>query len=222
MKYQRRKQFISRRIYKIKKSKQILKQAKNKYYLKREHITNFKKIEYLLPPKECQKEYTLVLDLDETLVHFIAKEKKFKLRPGCIQFLKDMSQLYEIVIFTAAAQDYADFILNYIDRDTVKYINHRLYRPHCQYDEGVYVKDLSKLGRDIKKTIIVDNIRDNFERQKDNGIEILTWLSDPEDRELLKLGTFLTKIALDKIPDIRDEIRQYTKEKWRSLSPSKR
>ena len=106
----------------------------------------------------------MVLDLDETLVHFIAKEKKFKLRPGCIQFLKDMSQLYEIVIFTAAAQDYADFILNYIDRDTVKYINHRLYRPHCQYDEGVYVKDLSKLGRDIQKTIIVDNIRDNFER----------------------------------------------------------
>lgn len=106
----------------------------------------------------------MVLDLDETLVHFIAKEKKFKLRPGCIQFLKDMSQLYEIVIFTAAAQDYADFILNYIDRDTKKYINHRLYRPHCSYDEGVYVKDLSKLGRDIKKTIIVDNIRDNFER----------------------------------------------------------
>lgn len=74
----------------------------------------------------------------------------------------------------------------------------------------------------MKKTIIVDNIRDNFERQKDNGIEILTWLSDPEDRELFKLGTFLTKLANEKVPDIRDEIRQYTKEKWRSLSPSKR
>lgn len=75
-----------------------------------------------------------------------------------------MSQLFEIVIYTAAAQDYADFILNYIDRDTTKYINHRLYRNHCQYDEGVYVKDLSMLGREITKTIIVDNIRDNFER----------------------------------------------------------
>ena len=164
-----------------------------------------------------------MLDLDETLVHFIAREKKFKLRPGCIQFLKDMSQLYEIVIFTAAAQDYADFILNYIDRDpSIKYINHRLYRNHCQYDEGVYVKDLSHLGRDITKTIIVDNIRDNFERQKDNGIEILTWLSDPEDLELFLLGGFLTKIANEKVQDVREEIRQYTKEKWRSLSPSKR
>jgi CTD small phosphatase-like protein 2 len=99
--------------------------------LKREHIINFKKVEYLLPDKTCDRPYTLVLDLDETLVHFVAKEKKFKLRPGCIQFLKDMSQMYEIVIFTAAAQDYADFILNYIDRDSVKYIDHRLYRPHC-------------------------------------------------------------------------------------------
>lgn len=104
-----------------------------------------------------------MLDLDETLVHFVAKEKKFKLRPGCIQFLKDMSNIFEVVIFTAAAQDYADFILNYIEKDN-NFMDHRLYRQHCQYEQGVYVKDLSRLGRDLKKTIIVDNIRDNFER----------------------------------------------------------
>jgi len=69
-----------------------------------------------LPAGE-HKQYTLVLDIDETLVHFVAKEKKFKLRPGCIQFLKDMSQYFEVVIFTAAAKDYADFVLNYIDKD---------------------------------------------------------------------------------------------------------
>jgi TFIIF-interacting CTD phosphatase-like protein len=69
-----------------------------------------------LPAGE-HKQYTLVLDLDENLVHFVAKEKKFKLRPGCIQFLKDMSQYFEVVIFTAAAKDYADFVLNYIDKD---------------------------------------------------------------------------------------------------------
>ena len=38
----------------------------------------------LLPEMDSKREYTLVLDLDETLVHFVAKEKKFKLRPGCI------------------------------------------------------------------------------------------------------------------------------------------
>jgi len=66
------------------RTEQILREAKNKYYLKREHIINFKKMEYLLPEKTHEKQYTLVLDLDETLVHFISKEKKFKLRPGCI------------------------------------------------------------------------------------------------------------------------------------------
>ena len=132
-----------------------------------------------LPPAKNPNGYTLVLDLDETLVHFEAREKKFKLRPGCIKFIKEMTSafsatslesggtpapMFEVVIFTAAAQDYADFILNYIDKDH-KYISHRLYRQHCRYDDGVYVKDLSLLGRNLKKTIIVDNIKDNFERQ---------------------------------------------------------
>ena len=119
-----------------------------------------------------------MLDLDETLVHFEAKEKKFKLRPGCLRFLKELSQVrstlikkdgskvelsFEIVVFTAAAQDYADFILNYIDKEN-NYITHRLYRHHCKYDDGVYVKDLTLLGRDLDRTIIIDNIKDNFER----------------------------------------------------------
>jgi CTD small phosphatase-like protein 2 len=158
-----------------------------------------------LPPIKNPNGYTVVLDLDETLVHFEAKEKKFKLRPGCLKFLKDVAAAkslctpetgspyeinFEIVIFTAAAQDYADFILNYIDKEP-NHISHRLYRQHCRYDDGVYVKDLTLLGRDLSKTLIVDNIKDNFERQPQNGIEILTWLNDPTDRELPKLGNFL-------------------------------
>jgi CTD small phosphatase-like protein 2 len=183
--------------------------------LKREHLINFKVApespqkefsgpKYLESGLTDNKEYSLVLDLDETLVHFAAKEKKFKIRPGCIQFLKDMSKLFEIIIFTAAQQDYADFILNHIDKNEKKLIDHRLYRHHCDLDNGVYVKDLSRLGRDLKKTIIIDNIRDNFERQKNNGIEILTWISDPEDKELYKLGGFLTNIVDNKIKDVRD------------------
>lgn len=115
----------------------------------------------LIPPINPKYEYTLVLDLDETLVHFEASEKKFKLRPNCLPFLRNMSKLYEIIIFTAASQDYADWILNILDSDRTC-ISHRLYRQHTQYYDGVYHKDLSILGRDLSKTIIIDNIKENF------------------------------------------------------------
>lgn len=38
-----------------------------------------------------------------------------------------MSKIFEIVVFTAAKQDYADFILDYLDPHK-NLINHRLYR----------------------------------------------------------------------------------------------
>ena len=81
----------------------------------------------LIPSSTGLYEFTLVLDLDETLVHFEASERKFKLRPFCLDFLQKMGQLFEIVIFTAASQDYADFILNHLDKQG-NLIKHRLYR----------------------------------------------------------------------------------------------
>ena len=61
------------------------------------------------------KEYTLVLDLDETLVHYYPSRQVYMVRPGCHQFLEDLSKLYEIVIFTASTEQSADFILNKLD-----------------------------------------------------------------------------------------------------------
>lgn len=71
-----------------------------------------------------------------------------------------MSKYYELVIFTAGLKDYADWILNDLDRSG--YISHRLYRDSTRCRHGVYIKDLSKLGRDLNKTIIIDNIEENF------------------------------------------------------------
>lgn len=90
-----------------------------------------------LPPKcDTDKEYTLVLDLDETLIHFGDEgeddeeegegEMFYMVRPGLNKFLTELSLHYEIVIYTAGLKDYADWIINQIDRKRT--ISHRLYR----------------------------------------------------------------------------------------------
>ena len=81
-----------------------------------------------LPEAKDPNCYTLVLDLDETLVHYYEQggEGNFRIRPGCEKFLKEMAELYEVVIFTAAMQDYADWVLDSIDKP--RYISYRLYR----------------------------------------------------------------------------------------------
>ena len=118
-----------------------------------------------------------------------------------------MSKYYEIVVFTAGLKDYADWILNDFDRQG--FISHRLYRDHTKYRSGVYVKDLSKLGRDLARTLIIDNIEENFCAQPDNGIPIKGWYHDPSDRELEKMANFLRDVAVRRVKDIRPEIRQF-------------
>jgi CTD small phosphatase-like protein 2 len=70
--------------------------------------------------------------------------------------LKRLEKNYELVIFTAAMQDYADWVLNILDED--KTIKHRLYRQHAVREGPVFVKDLENVGREINKMIIVDNV----------------------------------------------------------------
>ena len=146
----------------------------------------------LLPGIRADRQYTLVLDLDETLIHFEENAdgtSQFLIRPYAQNFLKEVSKYYELVIFTAALKDYADFILDRLD--TEQLITHRLYRSNCSFSENVYQKDLSKLGRDLSRTLIVDNNAENFQQQPDNGIYIKSWYNDANDEALKKLAPLL-------------------------------
>ncbi len=84
-----------------------------------------------LPQNATPFKYTLVLDLDETLIHYFEEEDtgRFYVRPNCFEFLEEMSKHYELVIFTAAMQDYADWVLDQLDNKQL--ISHRLYRQHA-------------------------------------------------------------------------------------------
>lgn len=163
-------------------------------------------------------EYCLVLDLDETLIHNVEYQNDsfFLVRPGCVQFIEEMAKYYEIVIFTAALQEYADQVIDQIDvGNNIKY---RLYRQHTSQNGPFLVKDLSLLGRDINKTIIIDNISDNFILQPDNGIFISTWYDDMSDRFLEEITPLMREIVQKKCPDVRRALRTYRDQILRQVS----
>ncbi|CAM9826076.1 unnamed protein product [Phaeothamnion confervicola] len=168
------------------------------------------------------KRVTLVLDLDETLVHCTVdpvenpdhvfcirfNDEDFRVyvrkRPHLEAFLEAVSELFEVVIFTASQRVYAETLLNMIDPKR-KYIKHRLYRDSCLPVDGNYLKDLNVLGRDLSAVALVDNSAYAYGFQIDNGIPIESWFDDEEDRELSRLLPFLRRLA--KAKDVRPLIR---------------
>lgn len=160
-------------------------------------------------PRRCGRKYTLVLDLDETLIHFKsdAARPKFLIRPYAYSFLRNLAAHFELIIFTAAQKDYADWILDRID--TKKMIVHRLYREHCQISKLSHTKDLSLLGRDLSKTIIVDNLAENFLLQRNNGICIRSWYGDLSDKALVSLERVLLKMTNENVDDVRPFLKKH-------------
>ena len=163
-----------------------------------------------LPPEIETSTYTLVLDLDETLVHFFYTPSggTFLIRPFCSQFLEEMAKIFEIVIFTAALKDYADSILDILDPNKIL-INYRLYRHHTSLSGITFCKDLTKIGRDLSRTLIIDNLADNFKLQTNNGILIGTWIDDMKDTQLNDLGKILKVLVSKKPSDLRPIIKKF-------------
>ena len=177
---------------------------------------------YLLPKKNSNKK-TLVLDLDETLVHsqFEPFDRPSDItlrlcldneihdifilvRPGVDQFLENMGKFFEIVIFTASVSSYADPVLDIIDPR--KICKNRLFREHCTQINDIFVKDLKKLGRDLKDIIIVDNSPMSYYLDHENGLPITSWFEDPNDRELFNISGILEFLC--HVPDVRSYIKK--------------
>uniref|UniRef100_A0A671G2G6 protein-serine/threonine phosphatase n=1 Tax=Rhinolophus ferrumequinum TaxID=59479 RepID=A0A671G2G6_RHIFE len=168
---------------------------------------------YLLPEvtvldygKKC-----VVIDLDETLVHSSFKpisnadfivpveidgtiHQVYVLkRPHVDEFLQRMGQLFECVLFTASLAKYADPVADLLDRWGV--FRARLFRESCVFHRGNYVKDLSRLGRELSKVIIVDNSPASYIFHPENAVPVQSWFDDMTDTELLDLIPFFEGLS---------------------------
>jgi len=188
----------------------FLKENHNKL-INNNNNSNSNIIYYLPKIKNCYK-YSLVLDLDETLIcfqknyisnnihNFINSIKsRLILRPGLIEFLHIIKQFYELILFSSGTCDYVDPIIKIIEKKE-NFFEFVLYRQHISFDEkGEYYKDLNLLNRNIRNILIVDDMKKNFKFHKLNGICIKPFYGDVQkDANLLNLlGQILIKIRMD-------------------------
>ena len=168
---------------------------------------------------------TLILDLDETLVHSLFEPEKannniikpdiylkilfnnryqeifvYK-RPFLDIFLKEMHKIYNIYVFTASIEIYAKPLLEKLDKN--KLIIKKFYRESCLLSEGKFIKNLNSLNLQLKDIIIIDNNPISFKFNKNNGIPIKSWHFDRSDTELIKI------IPLLKYLSKTDDVRKY-------------
>ncbi|KAK7271554.1 hypothetical protein RJT34_27542 [Clitoria ternatea] len=165
-----------------------------------------------------RKNVTLVLDLDETLIHSTMEQcddadftfqvsivdKEYTVyvrkRPFLQEFLEKVSEMFEVIIFTASKRPYAEKLLDVLDPDK-KFFSGRVYRESCIVKDGTYTKDLTVLGIDLAKLVIVDNSPKVFRLQVNNGIPIESWFQDRSDTALISLLPFLEKLV--DVEDVR-------------------
>jgi Dullard-like phosphatase family protein len=148
-----------------------------------------------------KKKYTLLISLDGTLIHFKIDNKNknnnkgiIQLRPGLNEFLSDIKPYYEIIAFSNGDKKYTDLLINSLDKNKIFFEN-KLYREHCIIMNNDFVKDISKLGKDLSKIIIVDNLVQNYRLNLENGINIKSFNGEINDKILKELGKILIKIA---------------------------
>ena len=161
-----------------------------------------------------KKRYTLILDLNETLISLkYANNIKglIRVRPFLYDFLDVVGQYYELILFTGSSENYTKSIVEALERKK-KYFDFIFYRQYLVKCGDCYIKDLSKIGRPLNSTIIIDNNPQNYKLQKENGICIKSfWGDDPDDIALYNLIDILINIVKEKV-DVRDGLSKYRDE----------
>ena len=151
-------------------------------FLKEKENFALSPIPYITTPSS--KKYCLVLDLDETLIHFKVNhshndEGVLKLRPGISTFLEVIKEYYEIILFTEASEAYTELIMETFNKNN--FFDFKFFRQHTIIIGQDFVKDLQRIGRPLDRIIIIDNMAQNFRMQKYNGILIKPFYGEDQN-----------------------------------------
>ncbi|GAX76658.1 hypothetical protein CEUSTIGMA_g4104.t1 [Chlamydomonas eustigma] len=192
-------------------------------------------------PKEHKGKLTVLLDLDGTLVSSFTPRRAPRLppyvkthvvgvgsklnpqgvfvveRPGLKEFLEQLSSFAEVIVFTAGLEDYARPIVDAIDPtgEHGRLFTSRIYREGTLKTEFYQcVKDMARVNRSLARTVLVDDTPLAFLHQPDNGIPVLGFRGDPDDRLLLEAVLPLLQV-LDQDPDVRQVLhRRFDMSTW--------
>ena len=156
----------------------------------------------ILPPMDNKYKYTIAIELDETLVHYCEDGENYyaKVRFGSENFLKNISDFFEIVVISSSGKEYSNIIIDNINKDEGCFVEHRIFTE--DFLEG---QSLLNINRDFKKLIFVCHDYDFFNAPKENIILLKEFLGEEEDREIIKLYNEI-KLLIDEDNKIEKEI----------------
>ena len=210
-----------------------VKSSKSSHYFGKIDKHNFKilklleeyeknKIEAPFIKSPCKKKYPIVLDLDETLINIEFKKIQsnkciLHFRPGLFSFLTDIKPFCELIKFTSALKEYAQPIINEIELKN-KYFDYNFFREHSIICGNDFVKDISRIGRNMKKIIIIDNMRENFRLNLENGIKIAPFNGNENDGILYELKKLIIMIYKQGYEDLTLALKDYSNEIKKKIS----
>jgi hypothetical protein len=197
--------------------KRYINYHKNKY--RNENYNILSNIKFHNDSKNClypiklYYKYTLMINLD-ILVYFnewmsiynSGKNNKVILRPGTSQFLQEMKQIYELIIFANNSFEYISKILKSFENNE-KFFEYILSNNQLNFEKNGSISNLDCLNRDLKNIIILDKQQSISKLNKDNIIYVKPFYGDVNnDGNILnKLGEILINIKYDmeEVDDIR-------------------
>ena len=168
---------------------------------------NFNKLDIVVKKSKCNVKTFSFFDDDNIYYMDVF------FRPYLKLFLDEVSQYFDLAIFTAAMKNYADTIIDYIDKNG-EYFKFRLYRDACiPIQNKLYIKDLRIIkDYDPSNVILMDNSLYSFMNQPSNGMLVNSFYMNHKDMQLISAKNFLINY-ISPCDDVRKEC-----EKWYHFS----